>query len=184
MIVKIQLFVFPKDDSISTDRRVLDCARGFLGLSEATLSIVRDPYHKPRFAQRDDLFFSVSHSGDLFLCAFSAAPVGVDVEHHKDCNFEQISRRFFHADEYAYLKANDFRDFFSVWTAKESYVKYTGDGIDDRFSKFSTVCDGKLVDRIGDAQLCYVPLREGYSACVCAQQISGISVKFGPESFV
>ena len=178
MIVEVQLFIFPKDDTVSTDCRVLASARGFLKLPQEPLTIVRTPGHKPRFAGRDNLHFSVSHSGDLFLCAVCSAPVGVDVERHKACDFAGIARRFFHPDEYAYLEANHYRDFFTIWSAKESYVKYTGEGIDDRFSQFSTVSGGRLAEQVGNTGIRFIPLREGYSACVCAQHLSSVCVKF------
>ena len=79
------------------------------------------------------IFFSLSHAGDLALCAVSDAPVGCDIELVKDAPFE-IAPRVFGPGERAYLRdaqnnKEAQRRFFTLWTLKESYMKMTGEGL-------------------------------------------------------
>jgi phosphopantetheinyl transferase len=97
--------------------------------------------------------FSVSHSGRFWAVLFHGTAVGLDVEDlsaagrrgkHDRARFERIAARFFAPDEQAYLaKAGDAPDcrerFFRIWTRKEAYVKYTGDGFAQTFSHFSVI---------------------------------------------
>jgi 4'-phosphopantetheinyl transferase len=89
---------------------------------------------KPSLADRDDLHFNVSHSGDLALLALSGQPVGIDVEQIKpDFDFAGISQRFFRAEEVAELdatgEASKVQRFFALWTRKEAFLKATGKGV-------------------------------------------------------
>jgi phosphopantetheinyl transferase len=143
------------------------------------VKIVRDPSRKPR-ANFKELQFSVSHSGDIWVCGVSGRPLGVDVELCRE-NFmaERIARRFFHPEEYRYLERLNFsaEAFFSLWTAKESYVKYTGEGISDLYSSFSSVQDGKLAGEINGIQYRHFSIKEGYSFCISSKEA-------GPVTFV
>ncbi len=111
--------------------------------------ILRETNGKPYFADPTLPFFSLSHSGEHTVCAVGPAPCGVDVQEHlfhgqhrSTDEILRIGNRFFHSDEAERLnKASDDEItplFFDLWTAKESYVKYTGDGI-SKFKAFSTL---------------------------------------------
>ena len=81
----------------------------------------------------DGVFFSLSHAGDLALCAVSDAPVGCDIERVKEAPLE-LAPRVFRPGERAYLRAardpdQARRRFFTLWTLKESYLKMTGEGL-------------------------------------------------------
>ncbi|MCI8551212.1 MAG: 4'-phosphopantetheinyl transferase superfamily protein [Lachnospiraceae bacterium] len=109
--------------------------------------IARTERGKPYFPEQPELFFSISHSGSFWVCAFAGAPVGVDVQKHvkkaweseKEAadRFERMADRFFHPREACWVKEEVYERFFRIWTAKESYVKYTGDGIGADFGKIS-----------------------------------------------
>jgi phosphopantetheinyl transferase (holo-ACP synthase) len=111
---------------------------------------------KPYFADHGDTAFSVSDCAGLTAVCFDRTRVGIDLQEHRrgrrDTEERLLSRclsiaaRAFHADENSYVKAASASDpgeavrrFFCIWSAKEAYVKYTGSGIDDYFSKFSVL---------------------------------------------
>ena len=78
-------------------------------------------------------YFSLSHSGDIVVCAVSDFEVGADVEKIRRANM-RLARRFFQPDEYAILsliESDDERNelFFRIWTMKESLMKCTGGGL-------------------------------------------------------
>ncbi|MCR5484662.1 MAG: 4'-phosphopantetheinyl transferase superfamily protein [Clostridiales bacterium] len=90
----------------------------------------------PEGRSGEKYFFSVSHSGDVCVCAVSDSEVGVDVERIRDVNAERIAKRFFSKDEKEYIGSfqNEYekkRAFFTVWTKHESAVKLSGRGISD-----------------------------------------------------
>ena len=106
--------------------------------------ILRQDRGKPCFAGDTGVHFSVSHSGDLIAVAFAPFPVGLDLQQHKRRGYEtreaavnrhrRLAARYFHPREQAYLEGDPWEGFFRVWTAKESFVKRTGRGIDHGFS--------------------------------------------------
>ena len=56
--------------------------------------------------------------------------VGVDIEQCREVNYLSLARRFFHAEETAFLSASadPCGAFFTLWTLKESYLKAEGVG--------------------------------------------------------
>jgi 1,4-alpha-glucan branching enzyme len=62
---------------------------------------------------------------------------GYDVRDHK-----KLASRYFHPLEQAYLEKDPWEGFFRIWTAKESFVKRTGRGIDHHLSELCILPDG------------------------------------------
>lgn len=152
---------------------------------------------KPYFPDAPDVHFSISHSGAFWVCAFSDRPVGIDLQVHggkrrdRDAadaahDMNRIAERFFHPAERRYLQRHTCdipekmeQDFYDIWAAKESYVKYTGNGIGESFRTFS-VSDGYRILFRADsssapqAMLRFLPFDDRYSLCICAEQIGEI----------
>ncbi len=80
---------------------------------------------KPVFAQRDDLFFSLSHSGPYAMCAISDRRVGVDVQQIKPIHMSVARRFHFRERDWLAEQPHDeqHRAFFQIWTRKEAWVK-------------------------------------------------------------
>lgn len=150
-------------------------------------------YGKPYFSEHPELHFSISHSGTVWCCAFSASPVGLDIQMHgftgkkvpqekvqEQLRLRQkrIADRFFHPSERLWLKNGG--DFFDVWAAKESYVKYIGEGMHRSFESFATADENGLLPYVkGEgprAQLRHLPAPAGCSLCLCAERIGGVEV--------
>lgn len=99
------------------------------------LSTYRAPGGKPAFTHYD-LEFNGSHSGELAVCVFDSAPVGIDIQKidtKRDmAHYDKIAARFFHPEEIkklAALKTADRRRaFFELWSQKEAVMKQTGKG--------------------------------------------------------
>lgn len=176
------LWVFlHKNNSCTAEERIYHFAQMYgtkLGLPlPDKLVIARPPHQKPYFQNAPQLYFSVSHSQDLWALALSVLPVGIDVEYHRSCQRSSIARRFFHPLEQTALDKDSFSSFFKVWTAKESYVKYTGTGINDDFPTFSVANEDGLVEKLGDTQFHFIPLDEHYTVCLCSPSQGGILVE-------
>ena len=115
--------------------------------------ILRLDRGKPCFAGNGNVHFSVSHSGSLVAVAFGQTPLGIDLQQHKHRASEtredtvsrhrKIAARYFHPLEQAYLEDDPWEGFFRIWTAKESFVKRTGRGIDHGFHEICILPQGE-----------------------------------------
>ena len=97
---------------------------------------------KPYF-EDSPLSFSLSHSGDLVLCAIADHEIGADLQRVTEVRWEQLAERYYSPQEQDYLgifaekNAGCFRpseenarlEFFSLWCRKEAYGKMTGEGV-------------------------------------------------------
>lgn len=144
-------------------------------------------------------FVSISHSGDYFAAAFSDCNVGFDLqfwqrrpgENIKSAvkRYGSLAEKFFHQEESAYIMAEGsccLERFFRVWTAKESYVKYTGRGIDDDFSRFSVI--GQGIDRgqweARGVHFIAERIFDSYSFCTCLEREKNLEFKLFKEGEV
>lgn len=113
--------------------------------SQKLLAITQDRENgKPYFKDMTGLHFSISHSGVIWSCAFSDSEVGLDIQELHDRNCEKIARRFYHPMEILWLEKNGFHQFSRLWAYKESYVKYTGDGLINGLDYFSVVSEDSV----------------------------------------
>lgn len=93
-------------------------------------SVAREKGGKPWFPDYPHLHFSVSHSGNLALCALGDVPVGADIERVRPRS-EGLVRYVFSKGESDWFRSRGSRweDFYTLWTLKEARVKCTGEGI-------------------------------------------------------
>lgn len=78
--------------------------------------------------------FNLSHSDDGFCIALSStSEIGIDLEKIRALDdLDQLIEANFTEKEEIYVRAVENRTlerFFQLWTVKESYLKYTGDGV-------------------------------------------------------
>ncbi len=171
------LYVYPKEHPLPADLRIRDCAADFAAKAGITFSegvpILRTERGKPYFLGAA-LSFSITHSGDFWICAMGKNAVGVDLQDERSCKKESITRRFFHPAEQQFLRKANWQPFFLVWAAKESYVKLTGEGITGQFPHFSVVDKEGRITGVGSKQIRFVPFQKGYVLCVCGENISDV----------
>lgn len=173
----IAVFLYAASDPQSAAQRLAQAVKTFCELDAlADVSLQYHPDGQPYLPQFPALSLSISHSGGLWGAALSSQSVGLDIEQVRENGMHAVARRFFHPQEYAYLCETNFADFFAVWTAKESYVKWTGEGITDRFSEFSVIQNGGIAASLNGATFRHVPYRMDYRICICACHIERITV--------
>jgi 4'-phosphopantetheinyl transferase len=135
-------------------------------------------YGKPYMENHSDFEYSLSHSGEWVICVTDDNPVGADIQEMKLWKL-QLAKRFFDEKEYDRLlhigkDDNDrqTREFYCMWTAKESAVKLNGRGIGAGISHYVTdeafrhICD-RQTGKITNIKI-YDEL-EGYMVCVCSR---------------
>ena len=196
---RVFLYIFSADDGVSTDDRLRIAARRYIAAAGAAINpelhelvVARTPRGKPYFSDCPRIHISVSHSGDYLLCAVADFPVGVDIQIHTGPRDEtpeeaavrlrRIAKRYFTPGEAAFIQTDTCDRFFRLWTARESYVKYTGQGIDDSFADCCVLPDGSPTLPMNHKQDGFVGWRalevafrqmrlaEAYTICVCAQE--------------
>lgn len=115
--------------------------------------------------------FSLSHSGGRVLCALSDRPVGADVQQLHPYA-PALARRFFTAEEAAWLEARPARDlaFTLLWSLKESYVKLLGGGIAGvHLDSFTVRMDGEGRAHIdGSSVKLWYAVHDGYVMALCS----------------
>jgi len=164
------------DKRENTESRALKAAGRFCASFslKAPAGIVRDSRGKP-FFNENGIFLSWSHSSDCLAIAVSHVPIGIDAQKHRRCNSAAIAKRFFHEDEAAFLSLNP-EKFFEVWAAKESYVKYTGEGITSSFRSFAVADEKGMKEQVEGAYLFVLPSQPGYSLALTAKSETNITV--------
>ena len=111
--------------------------------------------------------FNLSHSGDYVVCAVSNGEVGVDIQKWVPYK-ERTAERFFAKEEWELLQEKDEPErtelFYRLWSRKEAYGKYTGQGIGSAVGE-----DFSNEQKWQEKQICFREwiLEDGYSLAVC-----------------
>lgn len=115
-----------------TDRCVQYLAgRIYPEIDPETVRIVRTDAGKPSIEwdeAQNPPSISISHCGDLFACAFDEENVGIDIQNERRVDTQRLSSRYFTEAEQRYI-GGDADRFYTVWTRKEAFSKYTGVGL-------------------------------------------------------
>jgi len=134
-------FVFWQDlhRSLFADLLVRKIIIDTFNLSNEKIYFSVNEYDKPYCEFLDDFHFNISHSGNWVVCAVDKKPIGIDIEETSTCIDLSISENFFSNKEHAdLLLSNDPYDyFFTLWSLKESYIKFLGKGLSHPLNTFS-----------------------------------------------
>ena len=194
---RVYLYIFDANDGVATEEKLRSAARRFLssrGETAEELTIARTERGKPYFADYPRLYGSPSHSGDYCVCAMADFPVGADIQIHSRLRSEtpeeaavrlkRIARRYFSPAEAEFVETDTCDRFFRLWTARESYVKLTGQGIDGDFAEHCVLPEGVGAIPAGDgagwqalgAVFRQMRLPGPYTVCVCARKDFSLEV--------
>ena len=118
---------------------------------------------KPRFSENPNWHFNLSHSGELVLCALSDSPVGVDIELVRPRK-EGLPEYVLRGEDYErfHRLGGDWSAFYTLWTERESIVKYTGEGL--KAWRRAEVPSGCVISHFSG---------EGWRGAVCAYEKCG-----------
>ena len=111
---------------------------------------------KPYLADYPGLYFNLSHSGNVAACAVADCEVGMDVQIYGKGR-EAVAKRFFTGKEQETLQRakeeGRFEEvFFSLWSIKESYLKYTGLGMKMGLDSFEIDFDRQRIIDLSDKE--------------------------------
>ncbi len=147
------------------------------GMAPEDYSIVLGEHGKPYLADmREPFYFNISHSGDYVVCAVSDREIGIDIERIGRMRMD-VARRFFHPEEIRVLEAlpesRQTDAFFSYWSVKEAFLKYTGTGLSASLSAFEVLFEGDRIrvqcpEATERVRIRACPLDEEYKCYVCS----------------
>jgi 4'-phosphopantetheinyl transferase len=108
------------------------------------------------FFEGNPIYFSISHTGEVWSCLISPENVGFDIQKIRKLDFNKLANRFFLDEEIKFVRDYGSDGFFDIWVRKEACIKYFGTGIRD-IKSFVVVADGKLAEEIRfQDNMCFV----------------------------
>lgn len=142
---KIDFYRFDKDKKLSCGAYLL--LKKLLAGKNITDPIFKtEKYGKAYISNHENIHFNLSHSGKIVLCAISDMEVGADVEYIDREIDLNIAKHYFYNREYENIMNAENRpeEFFKYWVLKESYMKYTGLGMNLKLDSFEIIIEDKI----------------------------------------
>ena len=199
------IYIFPADDPRSIQQRLQHAVSGFCSANHLpipqpeVLITARTEQGKPYFPHCPQLHFSISHSGKYWGCAVAEQCIGFDLQEKELPKYEtlddmlkrhqKMAERFFHPLEAEFVSWDCCHNFLTVWTAREAYVKHTGQGIDQYFSEHCVIPEKPDDQRRISGNTAAIRwsamgknfgktyLGEGYTMCICTDMPCDWSVQ-------
>lgn len=145
-------------------------------------TIMRSENGKPYFSGVGMPEFSVSHSGELWVCVIADFPVGIDIQEERTIDAMKTAQRFFTDTEQVYVDIYGTQGFFRLWTYKEAYTKLRGERMLADMANISVICDDAPAESIYDERFGKVffkeiEIGEGISCAVCSAKNEEIWVR-------
>ena len=167
-----------KDKSLSLGAGILlDFALQSFGLREKDMEYISGENGKPFFKNHPEIHFNISHSKSCVICSVSENPVGCDTEKIGKADL-RIAKRFFAEKEKNFVNSitnteEQNESFYRIWTLKESYIKYTGNGLAQGLASFEFELDDEiaLYDKGNKVNLFFKEYKiNGYRIAVCSEE--------------
>jgi 4'-phosphopantetheinyl transferase len=113
----------------------LEEASKYYGEDIGSLKIVSDG--KPYLYKHPDFYFNISHSRSLLAVAVSNGNIGIDCEEISKIRNVIVEKRFTIVEKEYICESGE--NFTNIWTRKEAYFKFTGEGILGNFQAVDTL---------------------------------------------
>ena len=142
---KIDFYRFEKDKKLSCGAYLL--LKKLLSEKNITDPLFKtEKYGKAYISNYENIYFNLSHSGKMVLCAISDMEVGADIEYIDSEIDLDIAKHYFYNSEYESImkSENSADEFFKYWVLKESYMKYTGLGMNLKLDSFEIMIEDKI----------------------------------------
>ncbi len=172
---KIDRYRLDNDKRLSLGAGIL-LKEGLSELGVTAYSFAFGEHGKPHLDGQSNLFFNLSHSGKMAVCALFEREVGVDIQEIKPVS-EKLIKKVTSEEEFAYLLTLDEtkrqEELARLWTIKESYMKYLGTGLSLASEKLTVAfdesitvtCEGQKADVVFEEH----PIKD-YKITLCYQR--------------
>ncbi len=142
---KIDYYRFKKDKKLSAGAYLL--LKKLLneeGIKDFQLKFGK--YDKPSICNYENIYFNLSHSKEMVLCGISDMEIGADIEYNDPTIDLDIAKHYFFNSEYKSIinSPNPSDEFFKYWVLKESYMKYTGLGMNLNLDSFEILIEDDI----------------------------------------
>ncbi|MBR8832432.1 MAG: 4'-phosphopantetheinyl transferase superfamily protein [Chlorogloea purpurea SAG 13.99] len=118
-----------------------------------------------------DLCFNLSHTGDLAIYGISwHGAIGIDLEFIRPVgSLLSLTKKYFCESEQKIIERseNQTQTFFRIWTAKEAYLKATGEGIAGGLQQIEISLEPSLQGSVKGWILRELPLEPDYVCTLC-----------------
>ncbi|MDD3349602.1 MAG: 4'-phosphopantetheinyl transferase superfamily protein [Eubacteriales bacterium] len=177
------IYLSDKDYEGSKEKRVRECllhyckeeVPEFCDAAITEIPIQKSEKGKPFFPTLPTVHFSVSHSAELWACAFEQYPIGLDIEKKAPAMDKQrslrIAERFFTREEVSYVSQNGSSAFYRIWVRKEACVKYLGHSLPSGLSCYNMVAQGEIQEEVEGMRFYAIDLSlfgySGFEAACC-----------------
>lgn len=142
---EIRRFRFTIDQKLSLFSellvRILICK--IKGINNSQIVFSNNEYGKPYLIDQPDVHFNISHTRNAIAVIVSDKPVGIDIERVSEVDIS-IAERYFTRNEFSYIiQSSEHQDkrFYEIWTKKEAYIKYTGQGLSLSLQSFDVLLE-------------------------------------------
>ncbi len=157
----MKVYIYRRDEKITSAEYAADALSRFAGREKESFAFERGEHGKP-YVTGEEIYFSLSHSGEMLICAVAENEVGADIEKMRHVKMhEKNAERCFSGEN-----PKRERVFFDLWVRKEAFLKYTGEG-------FSGGIDKNAGD---DVFMLSFEEPEGYMTAVCAGEEEDVEV--------
>ena len=151
---KIDFYRFDKDKKLSAGAYLLlKKLLSHENITDASFKV--EKYGKAYISNHENIHFNLSHSGKMVLCAISDMEVGIDIEYNDPAIDLNIAKNYFYNSEYLNIMnaENPSEEFFRYWVLKESYMKYTGLGMNLKLDSFEIIIKDEIKLKNNSANL-------------------------------
>lgn len=171
---------YPFQEKILKYRRWQDAQASLLGkclLASAILDgnfdrlidIQFNEFGKPSIP--GELFFNISHSGNVVVIAHSNVPVGIDIEKKENIQIEDFKTQMTEKEWHnIYSASHKIEKFYEYWTQKESVIKLIGKGLSIPLRSFEIIEGERTVI---DDDLLFIKkifISEGYECNIASKE--------------
>ena len=132
----------------------------------SNIKVYKDDAGRP-LTDREGVWVSATHTGDVVICAVSGCPVGIDAQIVKEgLDGQRIAGRFFTEEEADKVRNAGLEAFYEIWCRKEAFSKVIGKGISYGLKNIDTLNEaGEYADEILGFRMMGEKIPEGYFAC-------------------
>lgn len=147
--------------------------------------LLKGEHGKPYLKEFPRIYFNISHTEGIAVCAVGSSPLGIDIEAERPYH-ENVLRRVLSEAERRRLEelpeAERSRRFFCIWTLKESYVKAKGCGLTIPLTgiTFEFEEGGHIACSVPGTFFYQKLLEEGYILSLCTFKEEEISLVQNP----
>ncbi len=140
----------------------------FCGISPEQIQFSVAEFGKP-YINGIDAHFSISHSGDMVVCAVSDKETGIDIEKIRKTN-PRSSQKFASESEEKYISSHE-NGLFEIWTLKEAYFKCIGTGLGSDIKNVSfDISESGIKCSEKGFNLLFHQVAEGYICSTCERK--------------